>query len=135
VARTRVGPAALMIAPSRLAPSTCWWLQIRRGIYGGGCARDDRDTSSIWEVASVRLRVRNHELWVLWGRAGPRFASLALRLQGGRSQPLARRQGFFLYVIPDDERVRGRRPAVLTGRSPGGRALRRELLLTFAWAP
>jgi hypothetical protein len=76
------------------AAPTCWWLQIRRGVYGGGCARDDRDTSSIWEVASVRLRVRNHELWVLRGRAGSRFASLALRFQGGRSQPLARRQGF-----------------------------------------
>jgi hypothetical protein len=134
VARTRVGPAALMVAPSKLAPATCWWLQIRRAVYGGGCARTDRVTSAIWEVAPAVLRVRDHELWILWGQAGSRFASLELRLQDGRRQSLAIRKGFFLYVVPGVERVRGRRPAVLIGRAPGGRALRKELLLSFAWA-
>jgi hypothetical protein len=59
----------------------------------------------------VRLRVRSHEPWVLWGKPP-------------RASP----------VVPGTERVRGRRPAVLTGRARDGRALRKEVLLSFAWA-
>jgi hypothetical protein len=136
VVRTKVGPAALVVAPSKLAPATCWWLQIRRASYGGGCVRNDKNTTSMWSVAPVRVITHGHELWVLWRRAGPRFASLELRFQDGERRALARAgRGFFLYVVPGAHRVRGRRPAVLTGRARGGKRLRKELLLTFAWAP
>lgn len=131
---TRTGPAALMTSPSRFAPATCWWLSFH-GSLGGGCVRNDRDTSSIWSVAPVRALVHGHEVWVLWGRAGPRYSALELRYQDGRRVALERRRGFFLHVVRDGDRARGHRPALLVGRDASGRVRQKELLLTFAWAP
>ena len=134
-ATTRAGRAAIFTAPSKLAPATCWWLWIRRATYGSGCVADDRDTTSLWSVAPIRVRVRGKELWLLWGRAGSDFVSLALRYQDGRRVPLARKHGYFLHVVRGPERVRGHRPALLVGRGANGRVLRRQLLLPFTWAP
>jgi len=131
---TKAGPVALMTSPSRLAPARCWWLHFRNGSLGGGCVRNDRDTSSIWSVAPVRLRALGDEVWVLWGRAGPRLASLELRYQDGRRVRLARRHGFFLHVVRGDDRVRGHRPALLVGRDANGRTRQKKFLQTFAWA-
>jgi hypothetical protein len=129
---TTAGPVALITSPSRLAPATCWWLWAQHGSRGGGCVRNDRDTSSMWSVAPVRLLLRGHDVWVLWGRAGPSFASLQLRYQDGRRVPLARRNGFFLHVVRGPQRVRGHRPPLLLGVGADGRPLR--MLLRFAWA-
>ena len=72
---------------------------------------------------------------MLWGRAGSDFASLELRYQDGRRVPLARKHGYFLHIVRGPGRVRGHRPALVVGRGAGGRVLRRQLLLSFAWAP
>jgi hypothetical protein len=133
--RTRAGRVALFTAPSRLTSATCWWLWIRRGTYGSSCVGNRSDTTSLWSVAPLRVRVHGRELWLLWGRIGSDVGSLELRYQDGRRVPLARSDGYFLHVVRGPERVRGHRPALLVGRGPSGRVLRKELLLMFAWAP
>jgi hypothetical protein len=132
---TKVGAATVLMAPSRLRPATCWWLRIGRGVYGGGCARTDRDTSTLWSVAPVRLRVRGREVWVLWGHLGQRFASLDLRFQDGVSKRLRLTDGYFLYLVPSESRRAGRRPAVVVARRADGGVGRRQPLYSFTWAP
>src|SRR5262249_46529595 len=133
--RTTVGSAAVLAAPSNLRPATCWWLRIRRAVYGGGGARPHRDTGTLLSGAPVRRRLRGHEVWVLWGHVGSRFESIDVRFQDGAAKRLRVNDGYFLYLVPLERRQTGRRPTIVSGRNPSGRVGRRQLLFPFTWAP
>jgi len=134
VRRTRQGPAAIFLAPSKFRRAHCWWLHVARGSYGSSCVRDSKSTSSIWSVKPLRLSVRGHEVDVVWGRIGSDYPRLGLRFQDGRRRQLARTGSYYLYVVSGRDRARGHRPASVVARDASGRIVKKELLLTFTWA-
>jgi len=130
-----VGEASIWAAPSSLRPARCTWLQIGRGIYGGGCRRYQAPARGLAEVVPLRLRVKGKVLTVLWGQAGRDVARLEVLFQDGSRESLSHANGVFLYPVPAERWRSGHRPAFLVARDQQGRILGKRLLYEYTLAP
>ena len=130
-----VGEASIWAAPSSLRPARCTWLQIGRGIYGGGCRRYQAPARGLAEVVPLRLRVKGKVLTVLWGQAGGDVARLEVLFQDGSRESLSHANGVFLYPVPAERWRSGHRPAFLVARDRQGRILGKRLLYEYTLAP
>lgn len=131
---TPVGSASIWSAPSDLRPAHCRWLQIRHGVYGGGCSRNGARVSGLAQVTPLRTTVRKRVVNVLWGRVGRDVAELDLRFQDGARARLVHPHGVFLYPVPASRWRTGHRPAFVEARDDQGRVLGRTLLWEYTLA-
>jgi hypothetical protein len=125
------GRAAIWTAPSGVAPARCWWLTLGSRVYGGGCRRKTPEPRSLWEVAPLRFTDRGQTVEILYGQVGDDVASLRLRFQDGREEPLAIENGFYLYPVPPSHAATGHRPAFLIASAADGRTLKKRLLVQY----
>jgi hypothetical protein len=126
-----MGRAMIWTAPSGVTRARCYWLTLDRGVYGGGCRRNNPVPHSLWEVVPLRFTERGQTIEILWGQVGDDVASLQLRFQDGKEQLLAIEHGFYLYPVPREHYAAGRRPAFLIAATANGRVLRQRLLVEY----
>ena len=135
VRSSAAGPASIWAAPSSLRPARCTWLQIRRGVFGGGCRRLGAPVSVLAEVVPLRFKIRGRALSLLWGQAGPDVTGLHVVFQDGTRTNLPHSRGVFLYPVPAARWRIGHRPAFLVAHGPDGRIVAKRLLYEYTLAP
>ena len=84
-----------------------------------------------WEVVPLRFAAHGRTIEILWGQVGDDVASLLLRFQDGKQEPLAIEHGFYLYPVPLEHYAAGRRPAFLIASAANGRTLSKHLLVEY----
>jgi hypothetical protein len=129
------GPASIWTAPSSLRSARCTWLEVDRGIYGGGCRRQGPPASGLAQVVPLRFRVNGRALALLWGQAGLDVTGLEVLFQDGTRTSLPRSRGVFLYPVPAARWKVGHRPAFLVAHGRNGGVVAKRLLYEYTLAP
>lgn len=97
------------------------------GTTGGGCGRPPVGTREIG-VSPNQIGSAPDGTLLLWGEVGREIASLELRFEDGRVEPLPLVQGWTLYQVAHADYADGRRPQELVGRDAAGKIVARRAL-------
>jgi hypothetical protein len=134
-AATAVGPASIWVAPDKVSPAHCSWLEIRRAVYGGSCLRNHTLRRGLPEVVPLVLPIDGRSVPLLWGHSGINIARLSIIFQDGSRTNLSHRDGVFLYPVPRSRWSKGHRPAFLVAHDQSGRIISKRLLYEYTLAP